>query len=225
MTDVYTETGKSVIFACAAEWPGWCRKGRSEAAALAELAAYASRYAALAGRAGVAFDTSTAAGQFMVVEHLAGTATTDFGALHVSPELDKKPATPDQLAHLSALVTAAWEIFEETAAAAPPTMRKGPRGGGRDRDAIVAHVRETEVLHARMLCLKERPLPPADVAAAAALRDRILAEISATAADERAADDQTGALSKSRRPPLFVARRTAWHALDHAWEIQDKQEL
>ena len=225
MTDVYTETGRRVIFACAAQWPGWCRKGRNEEAALAELAAYASRYAVVADRAGVAFDTSTAASQFAVVERVLGTATTDFGARDVSPELDKKPATPDQLANLVALVTPAWEIFEQTAAAAPPTLRKGPRGGGRDRDAIVAHVRETEVLHARMLGLRERPFPPSDVAAASALRGRILVEISAAAADERAATVQISALSKSRRPPLFVARRTAWHALDHAWEIQDKQEL
>ena len=72
MTDVYTERGKRVIFACAARWPGWCRKGRSEDAALAELAAYASRYAVVADRAGVRFDGAAAAGQFTVVERGPG---------------------------------------------------------------------------------------------------------------------------------------------------------
>ncbi|MGN6793650.1 MAG: hypothetical protein ACTHJW_14790 [Streptosporangiaceae bacterium] len=223
MTDVYTETGQRVTFACVPQWPGWCRKGRSEDAALAELAAYASRYAAVAERAGVRFDAAAAAGQFAVVERVPGTATTDFGALDVPPELDKDRPPPDQLASLITLVAAAWEMFEETAAAAPPALRKGPRGGGRDRDGIAAHVRETEVLHARMLGLKERPLSLADAEAAAALRDRILAEITAAAGNEQAVN-QAGFGSKSRRPPMFVARRTAWHALDHAWEIQDKQE-
>ena len=225
VTDVHTETGRRVIFACAARWPGWCRKGRSEEAALAELAAYASRYAVVADRAGVPFDTSTAVSQFAVVERVPGTATTDFGALDVSPDLDKKPFTPHERASLTTLVNATWEMFEETAAAAPSILRKGPRGGGRDRDAIVAHVRETEVLHARMLGLKERPFQPADVAAAAALRARILAAIASAAATDQTASHRTDTASKSRRPPLFVARRTAWHALDHAWEIQDKQEL
>lgn len=28
MTDVYLEAGKKRVFACAADWPGWCRSGR-----------------------------------------------------------------------------------------------------------------------------------------------------------------------------------------------------
>jgi hypothetical protein len=65
------------------------------------------------------------------------------------------------------------------AAAAPRVLRKGPRGGGRDRDAIIEHVSQTEVLHARMLGIKERPLLPGDIAAVTRLRARILAEIEA----------------------------------------------
>jgi hypothetical protein len=121
-------------------------------------------------------------------------------------------------ARLATLIQAAWDLFEQTAAVAPPVLRKGPRGGGRDRDQIVAHVRETEVLHARMLGLRERPFPPGDVAAVERLRAGILAEIRASAARP------PEVLARPRRPASFVARRTAWHALDHAWEILDKQE-
>jgi hypothetical protein len=50
------------------------------------------------------------------------------------------------------------------------------------------------------------------------VRAAILAEIRAHAASPAAGD-----LGRGRRPARFVARRTAWHALDHAWEIQDKE--
>ena len=219
MTDVYLEAGKRRVFACVPEWPGWCRLGRNEDAALEALAAAAPRYSAVCALASVPFDAAAAVPGFEIVERVTGSATTDFGALDVAPALDGEPATAQQAERLAVLIETAWDLFEKTAAAAPPVLRKGPRGGGRDRDEIVAHVGETEVLHARMLGLKERPFPAGDVAALARVRAGILAEIVAQAPARPSAD-----LARSRRPAGFVARRTAWHALDHAWEIQDKQE-
>jgi hypothetical protein len=81
----------------------------------------------------------------------------------------------------------------------------------------VDHVLQTEVVHARMLGLPHRPFPPGDTAAAARVRADILAAILAGEAS-----GQTGP-ARGTRPPRFVARRTAWHALDHAWEIEDRQ--
>jgi hypothetical protein len=216
---VYLEAGKRRVFACVPDWPGWCRAGRGEEAALAALAAAAPRYAAVCALASVPFDPATAVAGFEIVERVTGSPTTDFGALDVAPALDGEPATALQAGRLAALVETAWKLFEKTAAAAPPVLRKGPRGGGRDRDEIVAHVRETEVLHARMLGLKERPFPAGDAAALARVRAGVLAEIVAQATARPPGD-----LARSRRPARFVARRTAWHALDHAWEIQDRQE-
>ena len=219
MTEVYLEVGKRRVFACAPQWPGWCRAGRGEEAALAALAAAAPRYAAVCALASVPFGDASAVESFEIVERVTGSATTDFGALDVAPALDGEPGTAQQTERLVTLVETAWNLFEQTAADAPAVLRKGPRGGGRDRDAIVAHVRETEVLHARMLGLKERPFPAEDVAAAGRVRAGILAEIRASA---RARPPE--GLARSRRPPRFVGRRTAWHALDHAWEIQDKSD-
>jgi len=218
VTEVYLEAGKRRVFACAPKWPGWCRQGRGEEAALAALAAAAPRYAEVCAGAGFAFDPVEVVAGFEVVERVTGSATTDFGALDVAPALDGEPVAVQEAQQLATLIETAWGLFEQTAALAPPVLRKGPRGGGRDRDEIVAHVRETEVLHARMLGLRERPFPPQDVAAVERVRARILAEIRAGAGrppEERA---------RSRRPARFVARRTAWHSLDHAWEILDKQE-
>src|SRR5947207_1883702 len=220
VTEVYLEAGKRRVFACAPRWPGWCRPGRDEEAALAALAAAAPRYAEVCARAGLLFDPVEVTASFEVLERVTGSATTDFGALDVAPALDGEPMAAQEAERLATLIQTAWDLFEQTAAVAPPVLRKGPRGGGRDRDEIVAHVRETEVLHARMLGLRERPFPPEDVAAVERVRAGILAEIRVGTAARPPEE-----LARSRRPARFVARRTAWHALDHAWEIMDKQEL
>jgi hypothetical protein len=36
--------------------------------------------------------------------------------------------------------TARWPTFDEITAASPAELRKGPRGGGRDRDQLIGHV-------------------------------------------------------------------------------------
>ncbi len=40
--------GTQRVFACALAWPGWCRSATTEVAAIAALASYAARYAAVA---------------------------------------------------------------------------------------------------------------------------------------------------------------------------------
>ena len=238
VTEVYLEAGKRRVFACAVYWPGWCRAAKTEEAALSALAASAPRYSPVCALAGIIFDASSVAAALEVVERVAGSATTDFGALDVPPGIDGTPLTAQEASKLAALVEAAWQTFGDVAAAAPAELRKGPRGGGRDKAAIVAHVLETEVLHARMLGLRHRPFPPGEQAAADLVRAEILAAIrSAVPVPQRGT---AGAASpgralgaapppmppegaaRGRRPARFVARRTAWHALDHAWEIQDR---
>ncbi len=217
VTGVYLEMGTKRVFACAVDWPGWCRSGPGEEQALAALALAASRYAVVPALAGLPFDPVHEVDCIEIAERVTGTSATDFGALDVAPALDSEPGTVQQAERLASLVETAWDYFEQTAAAAPPVLRKGPRGGGRDRDQIIEHVRETEVLHARMLGLAERPFPASDLAALGQVRARILAEIRASAAAPAPED-----LGRTHRPARFVARRAAWHAIDHAWEIQDK---
>ncbi len=93
MTGVYLEAGIRRVFACAVDWPGWCRSGRGEEQALAALAITASRYAVVAALAGVAFDPASEVDCIEVAEWVTGGATTDFGALDVAPALDSEPGT------------------------------------------------------------------------------------------------------------------------------------
>src|SRR5436190_1904037 len=98
VTDVYLEVGKKRVFACAADWPGWCRSGRDEEQALEALATSASRYAVLAALAGIPFDPVDEVDCIGIAETVTGSATTDFGALDVAPALDAKPVTAQQAA-------------------------------------------------------------------------------------------------------------------------------
>src|SRR6058998_1475202 len=78
-TAVYLEVGSRRVFACALDWPGWARSGRTEELALEALADYAPRYAAVAEQAAIVFPAD-AGDELQVVERLPGSATTDFGA-------------------------------------------------------------------------------------------------------------------------------------------------
>lgn len=216
-TRVGLETGDKRVFAWALEWPGWCRAGRTEELALEALAAYIPRYAVVAARAGLAFpaDASTLDDlSFDVQERLPGNATTDFGAPGAVAPSDAQRLTKAGATRLAALVTAAWGVFDEVAAGAPAHLRKGPRGGGRDRDKMIGHVIDAEAAFARKIGVKHRPPAIDDRAGIDGLRADVLAVL-------QRASDGTAPVPKGW-PPRYAARRIAWHALDHAWEMQDR---
>jgi hypothetical protein len=207
--DVYLETGTSRAFASALAWPGWSRSARASAgeeAALEELLAYAPRYAAVAARAGAEFPDDV---RLRVVERLPGTATTDVGAPGVPASLDAVPLTRAGREQQVDLLVAAWALFDDVVARAPESLRKGPRGGGRDRDEIVRHVVEAERSYARKVGVKQRPFAAADLVVRDAMRADLVAVL-------RPASVGTAWM------PAYFLRRAAWHVLDHAWEIEDK---
>ncbi|HSR22617.1 MAG TPA: hypothetical protein VLW53_03635, partial [Candidatus Eisenbacteria bacterium] len=128
-TPLVVEVGSKRVFACALEWPGWCRSGRSEQQALESLAAYLPRYAVVAREAGLTAPSD----RFEVVERLEGGGDTDFGVPARQAAVDRRPAGAGEARRLAALVEAAWTTFDRVVAGAPAELRKGPRGGGRDR--------------------------------------------------------------------------------------------
>ncbi|MCK2218895.1 hypothetical protein MF672_034635 [Actinomadura sp. ATCC 31491] len=206
MNRVYLETGPKKVFACSLDWPGWARVDKGEEAALDRLADYAARYRAVAERAGVPF----APGEPEVVARVPGTPTTDFGAPAAVPELDLEPVTAAEAERDVALMRAAWELFDEVAGLAPAELRKGPRGGGRDRDRVVDHVVEAERAYARKVGVRHKPYRTAGD------RDAMREELAATLARPWGPPLATG------WPPRYALRRVVWHVLDHLWEIEDK---
>jgi hypothetical protein len=204
-TRVYLERGQRKVFACAVDWPGWCRSAKDDDLALESLAAYADRYRVAADEAGVRFPKNAAA-EFDVVETIKGDASTDFGVPGRVPTVDAEALTKVQAGRLADLVVASWSVFDRVAAAAPATLRKGPRGGGRDTAKIVDHVRDADHGYARQIGLK------GDDATRGAVADVI----------RRARSGEP--LAGRKWPARYAARRIAWHALDHAWEIEDRAD-
>jgi hypothetical protein len=213
---VYLELGQKRVFACALAWPGWCRAGNGEGQALDALASSAERYATVAREAGIDFP-GTPQIAFDIVERLTGSAGyTDFGAPGAVATSDWDPLTREEAERLTALVGASWRVFDRVVAVAPAELRKGPRGGGRDRDKMVDHVLGAEAAYARKLGIKHRQPARDDRLAIAALHDAIIVALQ---------DAGTGApLMPAGWPPRYAARRIAWHVLDHAWEIEDRSE-
>jgi hypothetical protein len=41
--EVYFQMGRTRVFACAVDWPGWCRRAKADEAALDALAEYVPR--------------------------------------------------------------------------------------------------------------------------------------------------------------------------------------
>jgi hypothetical protein len=209
VTRVYLEVGKRRVFASAADWPGWTRSGKDERSALEALAAAAPRYAHAARAARIPFAPGST---FDVVERLPGDATTEFGAPGAIAKAESRRLTKKEAGRLSALVAASWTVLDRVVDKAPASLRKGPRGGGRDRDQIVDHVLGAETAYARKLGLR-LPQPAAgDAAAVREHRNAIVAGLRASAKG----------VTERGWPARYVARRMAWHALDHAWEIEDR---
>jgi hypothetical protein len=208
------EASPKKVFATAMDWPGWSRSGKTEELALEALAAYGSRYAVVAREAGVAFEPP-AAGDLEVVERVEGGGGTAFGVPSVITELDRRPVSKADAQRLASLVGAGWAIFDQVVAGAPAELRKGPRGGGRDRDKVVGHVVESDGYYARELGLNILVPDPMD-------RDAVRVQRAAMLEVLRQPSDGTP-LTKTWTL-RYAHRRIAWHAIDHAWEIEDRSD-
>ncbi len=193
---VYLEVGDKRVFAGAIDWPAWARSGRDEDAALEALFAYAPRYARALKGTRLGFEVPEDPSALRVVERLPGTATTNFGAT---------------------LFRACWRAFDRAAQAAGSVeLTKGPRGGGRELEKIVDHVLGSDESYLSMIGAKaarggqdgrwERVRRAVLGALEVAVREGV----------------PPGPRGGKRWTPRYFVRRSGWHALDHAWEIEDR---
>ncbi len=214
---VYVEKGKRRAFAGALDWPGWCRSGRDEDSALEALAAYGRRYERALGRVASGLKPPGDASAFEVADRLRGDATTDFGAPSRPPKVDRLPLDDAEAKRQGAILKAAWRAFDAAAERAEGMeLRRGPRGGGRDLEAIVRHVMEADRAYLGKLGGSHRtPGPDGDAGLRVAILDLL-------AARARGEPPPRTPRSGSLWSPRYFVRRSAWHALDHAWEIEDR---
>lgn len=197
-TRVYFEEGTTSVFAVALDWPGWCRRAKTGELAIEALEEYRERYARVV-------PNGFSPGRFEVIGTLRGDGNTDFGAPSQSGPWDLEPLSTRECSRRVGVLERCWGYFDDVVASSLPELRRGPRGGGRDRDEVARHAREVE----RRAC----PKIGLRVAPRTKWHDQRTSIVTALRAGP------TGSSWTTRH----AIARMAWHVLDHAWEIEDKQ--
>lgn len=204
--------GKKVA-AVAPDWPGLERGAKTVELAVERLISYIPRYATVAGLVGM--ETAfTPTPVVELVETYPGTGSTDFwGISFAFSSIDHQAMSTEELERELTLMQACWAFFDNVRSHVSAEMRKGPRGGGRDRDRIVRHTFGAEQDWANKLGV----LTPLDVLLTneglKTYRKAFCNAIRTLHAQNKMA----------RTWPLrYLIRHTAYHSLDHAWEMEDK---
>ena len=212
---VMLEHGKKKrVVASAFDWPGWDRSTKLGGDAVAVLETYRPRFAKVAELAGYG-DEFRRLGDLEVVEEVEGIGMTDYyGVSGRAASVEHEPLSDAEFERKLALLRASWATFDDVARRVSDELRKGPRGGGREKERIILHANGAEIHEfAPKVGVKvpqetrEDPeaLKAYRHAFAEAIRDHHL----------RGAPARSWALQ-------FLIRRCAWHMLDHAWELEDR---
>jgi hypothetical protein len=204
---------RSVAFAI--DWPGWSRGAKTPELAVATLESYRERYRPIAVAAGMAaqFDREK---RLKTIEDKVGTGSTDFWGISFSPSASEpEPMSAGEFDRKIQLLQACWAYFDRVGSSVSAEMRKGPRGGGRDRDHIIRHTIRTESEDfGKRLGLR--------IPEGAALTPKGLRSHRTTYVDAmRAYNAGEGKRMRTWTLP-FLIRHSAYHVMDHAWEMEDK---
>jgi hypothetical protein len=204
--------GKKVV-AVAPDWPGLSRGAKTGEAAVERLLSYVPRYARVAKLAEMeaAFP---AAPTVDVVEEYPGTGSTDFwGISFAFSSIDRQNMSNDELERELRLMRACWAFFDDTRSRVSAELRKGPRGGGRDRDHIVRHVLVNEADWSGGIGVR--------TPAQAVLTDQGLQTHREAYCEAIRSFHAEGKMAR-KWPLRFLIRHTAFHTMDHAWEMEDR---
>ena len=205
---------KSVAFSL--DWPGWSRGAKTAELAVELLESYRERYRPVAELAGMAAEFE-AAGPLEVVEDGVGTPSVDFWGISFSPSsTEHGPMSEAELERGITILQACWAFFDGVAARVSAEMRKGPRGGGRDRDRIIRHTIRTESEDfAKQVGLR---IPEEAALTPEGLRKHRTDYVAAMRAYNAGEVERR---MRSWSLPYLI-RHSAFHTLDHAWEMEDK---
>ena len=204
--------GKRVA-AVAPDWPGLERGAKTEEAAIERLQTYLPRYAIVTKLAGMEADFNILDG-FEVVERYPGTGSTDFwGISFAFSSFDHQTMSGEALERELTLMRACWVFFDGVRDRVSEVLRKGPRGGGRDRDRIVSHILANEQDWAGGIGVKT----PFE----AMLTDEGL-KVHRDAYCNAIREFHSQGKKAGKWPLRYLVRHTAYHTLDHAWEMEDK---
>src|SRR5579862_2200349 len=128
------------VVAVAPDWLGLERGAKTGEDAIDTLQSYLPRYVEVAKLAGSDAEFAAII-NVDVVEQYQGTGSTDFwGISFAFSSIDGQQMSSKELERELALMKVCWTFFDDVRGRVSAEMKKGPRGGGRDRDRIVRHV-------------------------------------------------------------------------------------
>ncbi len=216
--NVLVETGNKRVFAVAVDWPGLARSGRDEAIAIQHLTSYAQRYQSALRLKQVDFPLSFIVN---ITERKPGTSTTDYGAPDAQSDQDNNPLVGKEFERQFAILEACWmSLLIAVQSGVGKELHKGPRGGGRDLEKIFLHVVEAHAAYLQHIGFKttvDDKLPPDQI-----VEKNIDLTHQALLAVTSGKLPPTGPRGGVRWKARYFIRRSAWHILDHAWEIEDR---
>ena len=158
---------------------------------------------------------------FVIVERLKGDTTTDFGAPAVAPASDKKRVNDNELQRFQKLLKACWRTFDAAIKTAQgKALRTGPRGGGRDVEGIIHHVLGADAGYLTRIGGKLEQSNDEELGKQLIQARQVILKALESAA--RGGTPARGPRGGVRWTPRYFVRRTAWHVLDHAWELEDR---
>ncbi|MDQ2674088.1 MAG: hypothetical protein M3Y40_05485 [Chloroflexota bacterium] len=204
------------VAAFALDWPGWSRGAKTGPDAVETLEAYRERYRPIAVLAGLG-EEFDAAGDLEIVEDHVGVGSTDYWGISFAPSsFELEPMEAGELDRKISLLEASWRYFDDVSARVSAEMRKGPRGGGRSRDEIVRHALGWERADlAKRVGVVVDPIVPATRDGFGSHRDDFVAALRRYNAEGRMASGRNWTIA-------LLLRHSAFHVLDHAWEMEDK---
>jgi hypothetical protein len=200
--------------AVAADWPGLERGAKTEDLAVAKLVGYVPRYLPVAKRVRLGSGLSTQT-KVDIIGRYPGVGSTDYWGISFAPSpLDRQPFDAPTFDRQVRLLRAAWAEFDETAARVSAELRPGVRGGGRSRDQIIRHVLENEgESFSKRVDAESELVDLLRPSGLAQHRDRFVEAM-------RGWYEEGKPLGKWTIP--YLLRHTAFHVLDHTWEMQDR---
>jgi len=183
------------------------------------LGACAKRYQPVAALAGLAIPRLVLHDGFEVRERLIGSAVTDFGALASVSADDLRPLTKLEVDRLQGLLSACWATFDDAYERVPASARAQKPEAGRSPSAIRHHLLDTDLMHRSAFGPAYRKPSPDEVdRLEPVVRATILTNLASTPLDVEATPVRRYGFDWT---PRFAVRRVAWHALDHAWQLED----
>jgi hypothetical protein len=215
--DIYLELAKKKTVAVALNAIGFYRIGKTEDEVLASLLEYGERYAKIVNPAGIDFQPPNSLDDINIVTRYEGNSTTAFGSPGIIPDEDKRPITAADAEKYEKLLRTCWAAFDKALANAEgKELQKGPRGGGRDLEKIIAHVRDSNLAY---LSKQGQKVPKQLREDRGAIRIAIL-EILPIAIE--GSIPKEGPRGGAMWPTPYFIRSVVGHIIDHIWEIENQ---